>query len=91
MHSWFLEYWAMDKDGPVRLNTAGIDVAIEAASPVGAVPFRRAVNLSGSHQTEEIYSVEEDHKTLGKVDLDLSVQGDKIVVLRKRWTPERDQ
>jgi hypothetical protein len=91
MHTSFLEYWAMDKDGPVRLNTAGMYVAIEAASPVGAVPFRRAVNLSGSHQTEDIYSAEEDHKTLGKVDLDLSVQGDKIVVLRKRWTLERDQ
>jgi len=88
MHTWFLEYWAMDKVGPVRLNTAGIDVAIEAASPVGAIPFRRPINLTGSHQTEDIYSAEEDHKTLGRVDLDLSVQDDKIVVLRKRWTPE---
>ncbi len=88
MHTSFLEYWAIEKDGPVRLNTAGMYVAIEAASPAGAVPFRRAINLTGSHQTEDIYSAEEDHKTLGRVDLDLSVQGDKIVVLRKRWTPE---
>ena len=89
MHTWFLAYWAMDGLGPLSLNPDALYTAISSASPAGTLPFRGALNLVGSHFTVDIYNADLDQTTLGRVDLDLSVQGNRIVAVRKRWAPYR--
>lgn len=90
-HTWFLAYWAMDGGGPLLLDADALYTAIHSASPVGAQEFKGAFNLSGPRFTTDVYSTDWDEMPLGRVDLELGVEGDKIIAISKRWIPARAQ
>ena len=92
-HTWFLVYWAMDEHGPVRLTTDALYAAVQSTSPAGALPYSGPFNLTGSHFTAEVSKIgsEYDGSPLGRVDLKLAVEGDKIIVVGKTWIPFSDK
>ena len=69
----------------MRLNTDDLYTAVRSVSPSGALPFRGALNLQGSHFTADIFGASADQEILGRVDLQLAVEHNKIIVLNKAW------
>jgi hypothetical protein len=86
--TWFIAYWVMGNEGPVRLNTDALDTAISSVSPAGARPFRGAVEVSGTDFTVRLYRAESGEKPLGRVELKLGISGDRLVAVSKRWIPD---
>jgi hypothetical protein len=89
-HTWYLQYWTLEDHVPLHLNPDGLYTAIQSASPPGALPFSSAVNLTGSHFSVDVYGKspnQGDFNLLGRVDLLLAVEGNKIITLTKSWIP----
>lgn len=43
-HTWFLEYWAIESNQPLRLKIEDVYKAVDSISPPGAIPFRGPLN-----------------------------------------------
>jgi hypothetical protein len=86
-HTWYLEYWTIQNREPLHLSPADIYTAIRSVSPVGALPFSGPLNVTGSRFTVDIFEESSDQKLLGKVDLQIELQGNKIVARSKTWVP----
>jgi hypothetical protein len=86
-HTWYLEYWTIQNHEPLHLSPDDIYTAIRSASPAGAVPFSGPLNVAGSRFTVDIFEESSDQKLLGRIDLQIELQGNKIVPLSKTWVP----
>ena len=92
-HTWFLQYWTVKDHAPLRLNSDSLYTAIQSASPPGALPFNRVLNLTGADLSVDIFGESPNHDSclLGRVDLQLTVEGNKIKALHKSWIPSSSE
>jgi hypothetical protein len=89
--TWLLTYWAMDENGPVRLNTDSLYAAIRSVSPPGVHPYQGALDLASRRFEADMYEGESGQTKAGRVALELAVSGNAIIVTGKTWIPDRTQ
>ena len=79
-HTYFIEYWAMTDRGPARLDLDGFYRAILSGLP-GVADIRWVPPLDLTNPELEIDT------PLGALDVHVAVQGTKLVIVKKVWTP----
>lgn len=85
-HTYFVEYWEITDQGPARLDLDGLYTAILSGLPSGG-EVRWVPPLDLTDPEVELH-VENSHgASLGKLDVSVAVQGAKLVIVKKVWTP----